>query len=91
MKKLEDHLYHKRLAAGLKTIYAIPRKACVNESIKVLRDNEMLFVPLDQNAGSGGSVFVDFFGQKAATATGPIIFSRRTGAPIIPMFIMSPR
>ena len=31
---------------------------------------------------------VDFFGQKAATATGPAVFAMRTGAAIIPMFIL---
>jgi KDO2-lipid IV(A) lauroyltransferase len=60
----------------------------VNNSIRVLRDNQLLFIPLDQNFGSGGGVFVDFFGEKAATATGPMIFHRRTGAPIVPMFII---
>ena len=60
----------------------------MDQSIKVLRNNELLFIPLDQNAGSAGSVFVDFFGQKAATAVGPVIFARRTGAPILPMFIV---
>ena len=45
-----------------------------------------MFVLLDQNFGSQGGIYVDFFGQKAATATGPVIFALRTGAPIVPMF-----
>ena len=63
------------------------RKACVDASIRVLRNNEVLFIPLDQNFGSGGGVFVEFFGHKAATATGPVIFAKRTAAPILPIFI----
>jgi KDO2-lipid IV(A) lauroyltransferase len=35
----------------------------------------------DQNTLSG--IFVDFFGRPVATATGPAIFSLRSGAPII--------
>lgn len=87
-QKLEKYLLQKRSDAGLNTIYATPRKGCVDQSIKVLRNKELLFIPLDQNAGSAGSVFVDFFGQKAATAVGPIIFARRTKSPILPMFIV---
>ena len=85
---LEEYLLERRTRVGLKTVYAVPRKECVANSLKVLRDNELLFIPLDQNFGSSGGVFVDFFGQKAATATGPIIFSLRTKAPILPMFII---
>jgi KDO2-lipid IV(A) lauroyltransferase len=82
-----DKLFEKmRDRMGVGSIYTQPREACVNLSLKSLRANEIVFVQLDQNFGTGG-VFVDFFGTKAATATGPIIFSLRTGAPIVPMFI----
>jgi KDO2-lipid IV(A) lauroyltransferase len=82
-----DKLFEiKRDRMGVGSIYTQPREACVNLSLKSLRSNEIVFVQLDQNFGTGG-VFVDFFGTKAATATGPIIFSMRTGAPIVPMFI----
>lgn len=84
---VEKYFLNLRTSLGLNTVYSHPRTICVNTSIKVLRDNQILFIPLDQNFGSAGGVFVDFFGQKAATATGPVIFAKRTGAPIIPMFI----
>ncbi|MBU1905372.1 MAG: lysophospholipid acyltransferase family protein, partial [Candidatus Omnitrophica bacterium] len=54
---------------------------------EALRNNEAVFLPLDQNFGSGG-VFVDFFGKKAATAIGPVVFARRTKAAIVPCFII---
>lgn len=85
---MEDHFLKQRTRLGLKTIYAHPRVQCVNTAISCLRNNEMVFIPLDQNFGSAGGVFVDFFGQKAATATGPVVLARRTKAPIIPMFII---
>jgi KDO2-lipid IV(A) lauroyltransferase len=85
---IEKHFLKQRSSLGLNTIYSHPRKDCVNHSIRVLRENQLLFIPLDQNFGSAGGVFVDFFGEKAATATGPTIFARRTGAPIVPMFIV---
>jgi len=85
-QKLDELFEDKRRVMRVGSIYTQPRTTCVSDSLKVLRDNEVLFVQLDQNFGTGG-VFVDFFGVKAATATGPIVFSMRTGAPIVPMFI----
>ncbi|MCA9408396.1 MAG: lysophospholipid acyltransferase family protein [Candidatus Omnitrophica bacterium] len=85
---IEKHFLNQRSKLGLNTIYSVPRQQCVNTSIKALRNNELLFIPLDQNFGSGSGVFVEFFGQKAATATGPVVFARRTNAAILPMFIV---
>lgn len=87
-EKIEKYFQAQRTKLGLHTIYANPKQACVTESIKVLRNNEFLFIPLDQNFGSGAGVFVEFFGEKAATATGPVVFALRTGSPIVPMFIV---
>lgn len=86
-KKAEKIFYNQRQKVGIKTIYSQPRKACVENSIRTLRNNELLFIPLDQNFGTGG-VFVDFFGRKAATATGPVVLSLRTQAAIVPCFII---
>jgi len=87
-EELSVYLEKRRTAVGLKTIYANPRRECVSNSLKELRDNGLLFIPIDQNFGSGGGVYVNFFGQKAATATGPAVFAMRTGAAILPMFIV---
>ena len=85
-QEIEKHFQSLRTRLGLNTVYSIPRKQCVDTSIRVLRNNEVLFIPLDQNFGSNSGVYVDFFGRKAATATGPIIFAMRTQAPILPVF-----
>lgn len=85
--RVEKIFLARRTQLNIKTIYSIPRKTCVENSIRSLRNNELLFIPLDQNFGTGG-VFVDFFGQKAATATGPIVLARRTGAVLLPCFII---
>ncbi|OGX28021.1 MAG: hypothetical protein A2787_01460 [Omnitrophica WOR_2 bacterium RIFCSPHIGHO2_01_FULL_48_9] len=87
-QEIEKYFFNLRTQLGLNTVYSMPRKQCVDTSLRVLRNNEILFIPLDQNFGSQGGVFVDFFGQKAATATGPVIFAMRTKAPIIPMFVI---
>ena len=84
----EKYISHYRDNNGIRTIYAMPRKECVVESLKSLRKNETLVILFDQNYGEDGRVFVDFFGQPAATATGPVIFSQRANAPILPVFII---
>lgn len=84
----EEYLCVRRKEHGLKIIYDLPARKCVQQSIKSLRNNELLVIMLDQNYGGDGRVFVDFFGKKAATAAGPVVFSGRTGAPVIPMFIL---
>jgi len=85
--RMEKIFLKKREKFGVRTIYSQPRNECVNSSINALRNNELVFIPIDQNFGTGG-VFVDFFGQKAATATGPVILAQRTKAALIPCFIL---
>jgi KDO2-lipid IV(A) lauroyltransferase len=84
---MEKIFLRKREKFGVRTIYSQPRSECVNNSIQALRNNELIFIPIDQNFGTGG-VFVDFFGRKAATATGPVILAQRTKAALIPCFIL---
>ena len=85
--RVEKLFQKKRTKLGIKTIYNQPRRACVETTLKTLRNNELVFIPIDQNFGTGG-VFVDFFGKKAATAAGPVVLALRTKADIIPSFIV---
>jgi KDO2-lipid IV(A) lauroyltransferase len=80
----------KRTRLNIKTIYSQPRSVCVNKTIEALRNNEVGFIPIDQNFGAGG-VFVDFFGRKAATATGPVVLAKRSNAAVLPCFIVRQR
>ncbi len=83
---IERDFQELRSRLGLNTIHSYPREACVHQSLKALRNNELLIIPVDQNTGSKSGVYVDFFGQKAGTPTGPVVFALRTGAPILPIF-----
>lgn len=85
--KAEEIFLAKRTKLGIKTIYNQPRSVCVNNTIQALRNNELVVIPIDQNFGSGG-VFVNFFGRKAATAAGPVVMAQRTGAALLPCFII---
>ncbi|MFA6130460.1 MAG: lysophospholipid acyltransferase family protein [Candidatus Omnitrophota bacterium] len=85
--RVEKIFLEKRKRYGVRTIYSQPRNECVNSTISALRNNEIVFIPIDQNFGTGG-VFVNFFGKQAATATGPVILAQRTSAALIPCFII---
>ena len=84
---VDDFLEKRRQRAGVQSIYTTPRPACVENSLRSLRNNELLFIQLDQNFGTSG-IFVNFFGRQAATATGPVVLALRTQAPIVPLFIV---
>ncbi|MFQ5680557.1 MAG: lysophospholipid acyltransferase family protein [Candidatus Omnitrophota bacterium] len=87
-KKTDTFFDYKRSALGIKSIYTHPRSTCVRESIRALRNGELVFVLMDQHFGAAGGVLVDFFGRKAATAGGGVVFALRTAAPIVPAFIV---
>ncbi len=70
----------------VKPIFTYPAVKCVNGSIGALRRNEILVILIDQDMGHSG-VFVNFFGRHASTPSGTLIFSLRTGASIVPMFM----
>jgi lauroyl/myristoyl acyltransferase len=87
LARVEKIFFEKRKAYGVHTIYSQPRNECVNNTIAALRNNELIFIPIDQNFGTGG-IFVKFFGRQAATATGPVVLAQRTKAALIPCFIL---
>jgi KDO2-lipid IV(A) lauroyltransferase len=75
-----------RDAVGLETIPDEPRMACVSRCFKALKENRILMLQIDQNAPAT-EVWVDFFGYLVPTFKGPVLFSMRTGATILPMFM----
>lgn len=83
---VNQYFHKKRESVGVGSVYTQPREQCVRDSLETLRNKEILFIQLDQNFGTNG-IFVDFFGKKAATAKGTIVFALRAEAPIVPMFI----
>ncbi len=62
------------------------KEKAAREILRVLKKNQILGILVDQNARKN-SIFVDFFGQKAATTRVVATLSLKTGAPIIMAFL----
>ncbi len=64
---------------GMRVIY---RQDATRQVLQSLRASRGVALVADQNVASGG-VFVDFFGEPAATARGPGLLAMRTGARVL--------
>ncbi|MGA2315756.1 MAG: lysophospholipid acyltransferase family protein [Thermodesulfobacteriota bacterium] len=70
---------------GFELIPLKPPMTCVARCFKALKENRILMVHIDLNAPAT-EAWVDFFGYLVPTFKGPVVFSLRTGAPILPVF-----
>jgi len=73
--------------AGQKVFPPKPITTSIKKSLNCLRRNEILYIIADERQRRGG-IPVQFFGRTASTAPGPAVFSLKTGAPILPMFVV---
>jgi KDO2-lipid IV(A) lauroyltransferase len=71
---------------GMESIPIKPKMTCVARCLKALKENRILMLQIDLNAPVN-EAWVDFFGYLVPTFKGPVVFSFRKEAPIIPMFI----
>jgi len=71
----------------LPSLATTPERQFFKEALRLLRDNGILGLIADENKRRGG-IFVDFFGRPASTAPGPAALALRTGASLVPMFIV---
>ncbi len=79
---LTDYISRTRESIGLRVYH---RENSVKACLLALRNNEIVAMLLDQNAGDDG-VFVDFFGHQASSAAGAAVFALRTDAAVLPAF-----
>lgn len=66
----------------------IAKGDALEEVLDLLRKGEIIVVLLDQNVTEREGVFVEFFGRPACTNKGPALIALRTGAPVLPVFIV---
>lgn len=68
-------------------IYIDPWREALRQILTRLRKNEVVCLLSDERKGQS-EVQVDFFGHPVQTATGAAVFSLKTGAPLVPIFIV---
>ena len=66
----------------------IDKNNSVREVLRALKHNEQVGVLIDVNVLADQGVFCDFFGVPACSTTGLAIFALRTGAPVVPGFLI---
>ncbi len=67
-------------------ITILPKRQVSRQVINHLRQGKIVAIFVDQRERKKSRVMVDFFGRKASTTPSPVVFSLRTGAPMIPLF-----
>jgi KDO2-lipid IV(A) lauroyltransferase len=82
-----DYVFGLAQEAGIRIIFSYPRKQCIHNMLKALRNNEIIIVLMDQNFGTGG-VWVNFFGKLAATPIGPVVLAMRAKASLLPLSVV---
>lgn len=87
---LRDLLDQYRLKTGQRTIHARPRRRASSELLRVLRQNKLAVVIADEHrAGSG--ICMPFFGRTVLAKRGPATLALRTGAALVPVYLIRGR
>jgi len=66
----------------------IQRRSAGRDILRALRENEAVGILFDQNTTSDEGIFVEFFGIPAATTPAIATFALRTGAAVLPGFLI---
>jgi KDO2-lipid IV(A) lauroyltransferase len=66
----------------------IPTARAARKVLDSLKHGEIVAVLMDQNVDWYEGVFVDFFGHRACTNKGMALIALKTGAPVLPLFLV---
>jgi KDO2-lipid IV(A) lauroyltransferase len=66
----------------------IPTHRAARKVLGCLRKGEIVAILMDQNVDWYEGVFVDFFGSRACTNKGMALIALKTGAPVLPIFLV---
>ena len=83
---IDRYLSELRELVGLKIFRKTGRTVAVG-AIKSLRDGDLLFMTMDGDAGGDRGSWVEFFGKKSSTHTGPAYFAAKYHAAVVPVFM----
>ncbi len=82
---LYDSVVRKRAEADIETI---AHRDAVRPMLRALRKGRAVFVLNDQYSRRSRGVFVPLFGARCSTAAGVATLALRTGAPVIPVYVV---
>jgi KDO2-lipid IV(A) lauroyltransferase len=74
-----------RNAAGLEVISNVKASRKV---MRALSQNRVVGILIDQRAKRSEGIWADFFGRKAPTTPGLAVLAMKTGAPVLPVFMV---
>jgi KDO2-lipid IV(A) lauroyltransferase len=77
-----------RLQVLQRTIHARPRREALKQVAKVLRRNEIVIIIADEFRRTGSGIRVPFFGGPVLARRGPVTLALRTGAAVIPAYVI---
>ncbi len=83
--KVEELISHYRTLSGNTPIQ---RRSAARGILKALRENRAVGILFDQNTTRSEGVFAEFFGIPAATTQAIATFALRTGAAVVPGFLI---
>lgn len=84
-KRIDQFITKIRNAAGLEVISSIKASRIV---IKALSQNRVVGILIDQRTKRSEGIWADFFGKKAPTTPGLAVLAMKTGAPVVPVFMV---
>lgn len=83
--KYNDFLSSLRRTYGLNATY---RDESARKMLGVLKENKILGIVADQDVDSVDGVFVNFFGRRTYTPSGPAVLARVSKAAMVPVFMV---
>jgi KDO2-lipid IV(A) lauroyltransferase len=84
-KRIDQFITKIRNAAGLEVVSSIKASRTV---LKALSRNRVVGILIDQRAKRSEGIWADFFGKKAPTTPGLAVLAMKTGAPVVPVFMV---
>jgi Kdo2-lipid IVA lauroyltransferase/acyltransferase len=73
---------------GVSGNQCVSKEKSMRRLIQILRQGEILALLIDQNIDWKDGVFIPFFNKRACTNKGLALLVRKTGVPVVPVFIV---
>ena len=84
-RRVDRFITQVREKAGLEVI---PTEKASRRVLRALSQNRVVGILIDQRAKRSEGVWADFFGRKAPTTPGLAVLAMKTGAPVLPVFMI---